>query len=140
VPNRWNLLMFADFDLLDPARAAECPFLMEGFMIWEDGQNPYVDQPYYWELREVKDVGVPIWFFTKEDKYRAMSGTLKIQELETMPSLLKGTADHYCEILDRGASDYQLTINAVGDLEDGRSFHMYYDERSGASRLTVTLK
>ena len=142
VPHHWNLLMFIDVDLLDPSRAAECPFLMEGFMIWEDGKVPYVDQPYYWELYDIKGVGVPIWFFTKEDKYRALRGTLKVQEFEKMESLLKGSADHYCEILDlsAGPDDYQLAIDASGELEDGRSFHMQYEEHPGASTLTVTFK
>lgn len=40
VPNNFNLLMFADFGLFDPSRAAECPFLMEGFMTWDDGKRP----------------------------------------------------------------------------------------------------
>ena len=143
VPNNFNLLMFADFGLFDPSRAAECPFLMEGFMIWEDGKDPYVDQPYYWELHDIKGVGVPIWFFTQEDKYRALRGTLKIQELEKMPSLLKGLADHYYEILDvhAGPDEPLLEIVASGDLDDGRRFSMHYEEYAGViSTLTVTFK
>ncbi len=85
-------------------------------------------------------VGVPIWFLTKLHKYRALRGTLKIQELEKMESLLKGRATHYCEILNLGLTDYQLTIDAFGELEDGRFFHMQYEEHTGASPLTVTFK
>ena len=143
IPNNVDLLIFVHLDLLDPSRAAECPFLLEGFMIWEDGKVPYVDQPSYWELHDIKGVGVPIWFFTKEDKYRALRGTLKIQEFEKMESLLKGSANHYYEILDlnAGPDDPLLEIVASGVLEDGRRFSMHYEMYAGGiSNLAVTFK
>jgi hypothetical protein len=143
-PNNVNLLTFVHLDLLEPSRAAECPFLLEGFMIWEDGKVPYVDQPSYWELHDIKGVGVPIWFFTKKDKYQAIqNGVLKIQEFEKMESLLKGIADHYYEILDLNASpgDALLKIVASGALEDGRRFSMHYEMYGGGiTNLAVTFK
>ncbi len=141
VPEDFNLLTVVDFDLLDASSAAVCPFVMEGFALWKDGEDPEINRPYYWELREAEGATVPLWFFTTEDKYRAIqNGVLKIQEFDKMGSLLKGRARHFREIfnLDAPPGARVLEIIASGDLEDGRQFFMHFEAGSdGVEHLTV---
>lgn len=68
---------------------------------------------------------VPVWFVALAEVEAALSGgVVTIGELAESPSLLKGEAATYTELLHPGQSNPQSLIQfkAEGALEDGRSF------------------
>lgn len=68
---------------------------------------------------------VPVWFIAQAEVEAAMAdGVVTIGELAESPSLLKGEAATYTELLHPGQSNPQSLIQfkAEGTLEDGRSF------------------
>ncbi|HUE98539.1 MAG TPA: hypothetical protein VMN99_04750 [Anaerolineales bacterium] len=76
---------------------------------------------------------VPVWFIALAEVEAALTdGVVTIGELAESPSLLKGEAANYTELLHPGQSNAQSLIQfkAEGTLEDGRSFMV--DVSSGA--------
>ncbi len=76
---------------------------------------------------------VPVWFIALSEVEAALAdGVVTIGELAESPSLLKGEAASYTELLHPGQSNPQSLIQfaAQGTLEDGRSFMV--DVSSGA--------
>lgn len=68
---------------------------------------------------------VPVWFIAQAEVEAAMAdGVVTIGELAESPSLLKGEAATYTELLHPGQSNPQplIQFKAEGALEDGRSF------------------
>jgi hypothetical protein len=60
-------------------------------------------------------------------------------ELESLPSLLRGTADTFSEMLQPIPTRLpsRLVINAEGTLEDGRSFLLHYNSHDDFSGNNV---
>jgi hypothetical protein len=68
---------------------------------------------------------VPVWFIALAEVEAALAdGVVTIGELAESPSLLKGEAASYTELLHPGQSNPQTLVQftAEGTLEDGRSF------------------
>jgi len=68
---------------------------------------------------------VPVWFIARAEIEATMAdGVVTIDELAESPSLLKGEAASYTELLHPGQSNAQplIQFKAEGTLEDGRSF------------------
>ncbi len=111
----------ADFNLLnyfDPAAFACTPPTTSGFEIWAQGPVPKV-----WQLHGLG--AVPVYFVNWPELQAAMAdGDLKIGELESLPSLLRGTAASYKQTArnEGPLSIVVLQMIARGVLEDGRSF------------------
>jgi hypothetical protein len=68
---------------------------------------------------------VPVWFIAQAEIEAALAdGVVTIGELAESPSLLKGEAATYTELLHPGQSNPQplIQFKAEGSLGDGRSF------------------
>ena len=93
------------------------------FEIW---QHPGVDLvPLVWQLHGLG--AVPVYFVSWPELQAAMAdGELKIGELESLPSLLRGTADSYKQTVrnEGPLAVVVLQISARGVLKDGRAFQV----------------
>ncbi len=133
----WSVVVFyrppscvpPEFDLystfFDMPRVFDCdPPTTDGFSVWKNG--PGID-PAPLQLKLQGWGAVPIWFVqTSELVAAAADNVITLQELETLPSLMVGTASFYQEVLhpEGGAQVPKITVVARGTLEDGRSFHV----------------
>src|SRR5262249_32809970 len=92
VPLDFNLLDWYDASLA----ALDCPFLLEGFIVWPDPANNGFPRS-----SELRGLGaVPIWFVKLSELQAAMAtGEVTIVDLVSMPSLRIGTATFYQEQL-----------------------------------------
>jgi hypothetical protein len=114
VPEDFNLMDWFDADL-DPA---DCPMVVEGFAIISDSEG-------FPKSSQVSGDEVPVWFFEWSELEEAMGdGVLTIGEMESLPSLIKGTASMYEEELHFTPPHEvgHTSVAAHGTLEDGRSF------------------
>jgi hypothetical protein len=128
VPEDFNLLSFFDFSLLAVPQPERCPLTVEGFEIWPAPPGPGVApiQTKLWGLG-----AVPVWFVSWPEMQSLLADRIvTVGELESAATLLKGDADFFTETLHppaRGpiteaAQVGHITINASGELEDGRRF------------------
>lgn len=79
---------------------------------------------------------VPVWLVTWADMQAALADDVVTKtELEALPSLLKGTAHSFEEMLQPFPTRIpsRLVINAEGTLEDGRSFLLHYNSHDDFS-------
>ncbi len=115
VPVDFNLLMFYDFSLLFGPKP---PMTVAGFVVW-DPEIMAAGGPWFQE--NIHGLGaVPVWFVSWPDlQIEIADGELYISEIAAMPSLRKGTAALYQEVLH---PEKHITINAEGLLEDGERF------------------
>ena len=132
VPAGFNLLEF--YDIPD---AFGVPLTVEGAAIFK---NPNDLSPLQ---AEMKGLGaVPIWFISRGDYATAKGdGVLTMTELESIPSLIKGSADFYTEtLLSEGHPAILLkNIEASGTLEDGSKFSLKIIWAATPSNRTVYL-
>jgi len=129
VPGDFDLL-----DLFDVPRAFECPFLAEGFEIWENG--PAVD-PAPIQSRLTGVGAVPVWFAKwSEVDAEAADGVLTMDALLGLPSLVRGIATFLQETLHPSQPGRQtmITVVATGVLDDGRAFRYHATEAGDAIR------
>jgi hypothetical protein len=114
VPATFNLL-----EMFDPAAPGCRPVTVNGFYIFEEGVPAPIQQ-------KLHGLGaVPVWFLTQADLEAAVAdGMLTMVELEDQPSLLKGAADFYTEVLHpyEAVKHSMHTLVGAGALEDGRTF------------------
>lgn len=122
IPESFNLLQF--FDL--PA-AFDCPLSnLSGYEVWAN--SPQTDQA----PRHTRFTGsgeVPIWFVKlAEFNQAAADGVVTIADFENMPSLRKGSADFFDELLRPSQTNSRLLlhIQANGRLDDGGGFRLNY--------------
>ena len=115
VPENFNLLQFYDI----PGAFSCFPPTTTGWDIWENG--PSVDPtPIKSQLRGLG--AVPVWLVNWPEMFAAAAdGVLTMSELESMSSLVKGSASFYNESL---IISRKMTYVAKGTLEDGRFFHV----------------
>ena len=115
----------ADFNLLDffdiPGAFGCEPMTVENFTIRKD---PFLPPPFQFVLHGLGDV--PVWLVDADDMEAAISdGVLTIGELETIPSLVKGHASTYNEMVQPSPREpRQVTLTASGTLDDGRAFYI----------------
>lgn len=114
IPPNTDLLSF-DFGAIGQ------PLLVEGFGIFRTEQS---NVPLITQMRGV--VPVPVWFVRVEELEAAMADdVLLFSELESLPSLIRGSADNYEE--QNHFTTHQkshLATVATGTLEDGRRFRV----------------
>ena len=128
VPGAFNLLSFFDFSLLGVPQPDRCPLTVEGFEIWPAPPGPGV-APIQTKLSSLG--AVPIWFVSWPEMQSILADrVVTVGELESAATLLKGDADFFTETLHPPASGPlteaaqvgHITINASGELKDGRQF------------------
>ena len=122
IPESFNLLR-----LFDAPAAFDCPLdAIAGYEVWTNA--PGVD-PAPKHTRLTSSGGTSIWFVRVDDFYQAASdGIVTIGEFENIPSLRRGTADFYDELLRPSStnSDILLHMTAYGRLEGGGGFRLVY--------------
>lgn len=127
IPADFNMLDFFDFPDAAGLGAFDCqPPTTDSVEKWQNG--PEVDPAPI--LVKFRGLGaVPVWFVTWSELEAAIADDLlTIGELEALPSLRRGSADHYREIVHpwqnvkNGNGD--LRIVARGELEDGGRFRL----------------
>lgn len=127
IPADFNMLDFFDFPDATGLGAFDCqPPTTDSVERWQNG--PEVDPAPI--LVKFRGLGaVPVWFVTWSELEAAIADDmLTIGELEALPSLRRGSAEHYREIVhpwqnvENGNGD--LRIVARGELEDGGRFRL----------------
>ena len=138
IPDDFNLLQF-----FDVPRAFGCQLTVEGFVVWKNGPPPQDQAPIQQELFEAPSV--PVWFVATSELSAAVAdGSLTIDELAALPSLVVGSASSFHETLHptQGARIPMIQINATGSLAEGGTFELrgvaavYEDLRNGHVRIT----
>jgi len=125
IPADFNLNQFFHFPSDNGPGAFACtPPTTTSIEYWTNG--PQTDPA---PLKaEMTGLGaVPVWFIAQAEIEAAMAdGVVTIGELAESPSLLKGEAASYTELLHPSQSNAQSLIQftAEGKLEDGRSFRV----------------
>lgn len=127
IPAQFNLLDFFDFPSAAGPGAFGCnPPTTDSIEFWRNG--PDVDfAPVSAKLRGLG--AVPMWFISLSEIEAAIADDmLTIGELEALPSLRKGSASYYREILRPSGSPSQqpngIRVTARGELEDGSDFRV----------------
>ncbi len=123
IPAEFNLNQFFHFPGNDGPGAFACtPPTTTSIEYWANG--PQTDPAPL--IAEMMGRGaVPVWFIAQTEIEAALAdGVVTIGELAVLPSLLKGEAATYTELLHPGQSNPQplIQFKAEGMLEDGRSF------------------
>jgi hypothetical protein len=132
VPAEFNLLRFFDAPV-----AFGCPLTVHGFSLWDE---PFVGAPKI--ATSSGDGAVPVWFVPMDTADQAaQDGFLSIGELAGLEGLLIGHAEEFNEVLHPsplppelgggGHPNPKLTLNANGQLEDGRRFNLHVSEVRG---------
>jgi hypothetical protein len=125
VPVDFNLLDLFDVNdrdgngILDPW---DCPFLMQGHQLFQEGVIMKAS------LQEIDEV--PVWFTSFDEAIEVLmtTGTITIEQLEQMTSLVKGAATFYHEELHPSGGAMPVVkynYGAKGSLENGRSFSVH---------------
>lgn len=133
VPAGFNLLLF-----FDAPAAFGCPLTVHGASLWQD--EPFIGAPKI--ANSSGDGAVPVWFVPMVTADQAIQdGVLTIGELAGLEGLLVGHADGFNEVLHPsplppelgggGHPNHKLTLNAHGQLEDGRQFNLHISEVRG---------
>ncbi len=124
VPTDFNLLNF-----FDAPRAFDSPMTVEGFEIWRNGPSE--------DAAPIQTVSyglgaVPIWFVEMSYLEPAVAdGSLDMIELESLPTLIKGSAIFFKETLHPAngpAPQTKTQIVAEGLLQNGHSFFFQVEE------------
>ncbi|NWG08640.1 MAG: hypothetical protein HXY35_18330 [Chloroflexi bacterium] len=123
IPADFNLNQFFHFPSNDDPGAFACaPPTTTSVEYWAN--DPQTDPAPL--IAEMTGRGaVPVWFIAQSEIEAAMAdGVVTIGELAESPSLLKGEAATYTELLHPGQSNPQplIQFKAEGALEDGRPF------------------
>ena len=142
VPPDFNLLAF-----FDAPRAFYCDLTVEGFEIYKESPETG-GEPIH--VQSNGKGTVPIWFVPWATLQVAIADNyLNIQELESLPGLVKGTAYYYkdtswpgvgkagppCNAVS-GCPKSHTEISAHGSLQDGRSFLFQAEENDWTLRRT----
>jgi hypothetical protein len=133
----------ADVNLLDgfdlPPRPFTCQLTVHGFAIYKNGPSDLIPM----NILLMGDGTVPIWFVRWSELQAAIADdVLTIEELETLPSLLVGSASFFEYLQQPGAFRPQGLGNgkiesvASGTLSDGRAFQFSVREM-GIDRIST---
>lgn len=160
LPNdgNWAALVFyrdpdcipANFDLgqfFDPPGpgglgAFNCPILTEGLELWENGPGAGDAAPLYARSRNATP-GLPIWFVASSEIQPFIdSGHVFIDDIVSLPSLIRGSARWYEEALypSEAAPDPSITMRAEGRLETGGRFSLNWHNQSSTGEDDVVIQ
>jgi hypothetical protein len=124
IPPDFNLITLVDFP-----RAFSCtPPTTKGFEVWKDG----APVPWVWRLYGLG--AVPTYFVRWSELQGAMAdGVLTIAELQSLPSLLIGSASIYEQTVRNEASGGIVVVqtSSRGRLTDGRTFQVEFAATAG---------
>jgi hypothetical protein len=141
IPAEFNLMNFFDMPGEAGPGAMACnPPTVDGTELWagEPGSGP---APLVATLTGNGDV--PIWFVDNDELDAAIAdGAITIGEMSELPSLMRGSASAYDELLHPSQSNEVSLVRftAEGTLEDGRSFLVAADYEGGRGATTITLE
>jgi hypothetical protein len=137
VPGGFNLLDFFDI----PGAFFCGPLTVEGREMRKDSEPSAA--PFQALLKGLG--AVPVWLVSWADMQAALADDVLTRvELESLPSLVTGTAFTFAEMLQPIPTRVpsRLVINAGGTLTDGRSFRLHYtseDDFSGNNVRSVRI-
>jgi hypothetical protein len=141
IPPDFNMMQFFDFPGEAGPGAMGCnPPTIASLEYWENG--PETDPA---PLRaETTGLGaVPIWFVSQADLDQAIGDdVVTIGELASLPSLIKGTAETYEELLYPSQTNEVSRVDYTGrgTLEDGRSFEVVADYEGGSGTMEISFE
>lgn len=161
VPNdeEWAAIVFyrdpdcipLDFDLgqffhtpgPDGPGAFGCQLLVEGFELWASGPPEDV-APVYARTRSAVPA-LPVWFVSWPELASLLdNGMVFIDEIEALPSLIRGSAWWFEESLhpNGSAPDPAISLNARGRLESGGRFFLewHYHASAGEDHVDIELE
>lgn len=127
IPEDFNLLEF-----FDPPAAFGCTLLVEGFSLWQG--EPFMGAP---KIVHSRGKGSVVFWFIPEDVVMEAvdDGMLTIGELSALEGRISGEATQFTEVLQPhplpaemgggGHPNPKIVQNAVGILDDGRSFNFH---------------
>jgi hypothetical protein len=114
-PKPFNLLSFYDFRIL--SGEVQVPMTVSGFLLWDSKAEAPTQVNFH------GNGAVSVWFVSWTELQGAITdGELTVPELETLPSLKKGTAAVYNEELQPLK---HITINAMGQFDGGGRFQFH---------------
>jgi hypothetical protein len=130
VPADFNLIQF-----FNPPAAFSCSLTVQGSSLWQG--EALSGAPKIVTISEADSV--PVWFVPMEAASQAtQDGVLTIGELEGLDGLLVGYANQFDETLHPhplppelgggGHPNPKLTIDAHGQMEDGRQFNLHFTQ------------
>lgn len=139
VPDDYDLVVFFD------SRARSCALLVEGTQVFDD------DTPGPPHQVTMQGRDTPVWFVTRTDWEGAggtadFTGSVTLNEVKAMPSLLRGVARLYHEVLHpipgppgSGAQVVKDLYSGRGALADGRAFSLLVGGMHDPSAERITL-
>jgi hypothetical protein len=122
IPADFNLLGF--FDPPGPAGpgAFACTLKLRGWYMIEADATPGT----FPRIVHASGDAVPFWFVRwSEFEPLLAGGVVRIGDLAALPSLVRGTATRFEEMLQPRVEQHRVAIDASGRLEDGRPFRFH---------------
>lgn len=141
IPADFDLGQFFHFPGPDGLGAFACRLLIEGHEIWENGPGPDLAPIYVHSRNAVPDL--PIWFLAINELDPLMDrGFIFIDEIEALPSLVRGSAWRFEESLypNDAASSPGLTMRADGRLDSGGRFKLEWHFHPDAGENDVVIE
>jgi hypothetical protein len=131
------------FHLPGPAGpgAFGCDLLVEGTELWANGPDQGDLAPIYARTRNAV-AALPIWFVAWDEISVLLdTGSIFIDEIESLPSLIRGRAWWFEEYLkpDESAADPAISMRAEGRLENGGRFFLSWHEHPGEGEDVVVI-
>jgi hypothetical protein len=122
IPAEFNLLGFFDPPGPGGPGAFVCPLNLSGwFMIEADAPQGSIPR-----VVHASGSAVPFWFVRwSEFEPLLAGGVVRIGDLAALPSLVRGTATRFEEMLQPRFERHRVAIDASGRLEDGRAFRFH---------------
>jgi hypothetical protein len=142
IPTNFNMLGFFDFPSATGPGAFGCnPPTTDSVEVWQNG--PGIDfAPLMAKFRGLG--ATPVWFVAVSEIEAAVAdGVLTIGELESLPSLLEGSAVEYKETLHPSGSPAggpgSIEYTARGELEHGGLFRVFVSLVGGEGTVRISL-
>jgi len=122
IPADFDLLGFFDFPGPDGPGAFACPLQLRGWFMIEAA----APQGTFPRIVHASGDAVPFWFVRWEEFQPLLTtGSVTIADLELLPSLVRGVAHRFEEMLQPRPEEHRVTINARGRLETGADFRFH---------------
>jgi hypothetical protein len=143
IPLDFDLGQFFHIPGPEAPGAFGCRLLIEGFELWANG--PEEDMaPFYARTRSAAP-DLPIWFVAwPELEALFANGMVFIDEIEALPSLIRGNARWFEESLhpNGSAPDPAISLTARGRLESGGRFFLdwHFHASAGEDEVIIELE
>jgi hypothetical protein len=141
IPLNFDLGQFFHFPGPDGPGAFGCELLTEGMELWANGPEHGDMAPIFQRARNARP-DLPIWFVAW-DEFRSLAdtGSIFIDQLEALPSLVRGRAWWFEEYINpsEAAADPALSMRANGRLETGGRFALEWHSHGGQDEDEVLI-